>query len=593
MDSFWNNWTNAKSTQELISKNVINQRWRFGKNDNLESVLKDQLTFILFSNRRCKYTDNEVKLLEQMAKTCSYFIKNNLCDSDTFVSIIYVCVKTNSDPPNNTLVPILRLNYPYGGVENIHFIDHTGRVYNTWGDFRSDNIFRGYTICYPETGEYTDNFEVSFGDWENCTKYIHSDDLLKVEFSMRNQPTGVEQTGVEQTGVEQIEVLEVINMSRGFITNLDSEHSNVFKMKFIKLMYKYTIDSTFVNTIINCLRDQCNEEKAEIFDVLLNGFRCVTGQFREHLGNVYFIINIARIWQQSSSFEKLKLVRNKQLLHVKCTSQGTIIKHTKSENSDVGFTFDAKALVQIDEEFKDLTKDYLLHKYRWITDKTILIEMQEICELLKCPSIFSFTLNGNQIFNNIRPREIRTLHRVLLADIKKKLRKDYLNIGMEVVRLMDCQDVHEFCALYELFVIYVRKTYENNVLEFLLDKKRKHDLILEMKKVIEKCAHEMKGKFKFGKLSAATHFFKHSSDIDCFNTEQKYFSLANEMTSKEDVPFHWSQDGSAKRYKFHKNLKDKEKIKLLAVKCIQENGAATIITLHKREIDNPNVSGST
>ncbi|XP_059167807.1 uncharacterized protein LOC131949828 isoform X1 [Physella acuta] len=573
----WDDWTSAENIQTLIASHLRHQYWTFKKTDDVENILKDQLTFLFCSNSRCKYTDNEGNMFNIIAQKCSVYIKMDLC-----ISIIYVCVKTMPVPPNNILVPLIRLKYHSDkGVKNIHFIDPTGRVYNTWDDFRNDNIFKGYEICYPRTGKYTDDIECEIKKWEQDLNYTHYDKLLKVEFVLKYVDPLVEE-GIEIIG-EPADVVEVIKMSRSDIKNLNLDG---FKLKFIALIYRYRIDSRFVIKIIHRLKEQCNNDDKDIFNALLDGFINVTGQKRENLGNAYFIINIGRIWQQSDSLKDIKLTTNKNMLQLVFTSDGkmkTKYRNINKKDALFTFTFDAKAFVQIEEEFKDLKKDYLIHKYRWISDETIFFKIREICALLKCPSIFLFTLNGKPIFNNIKNRGIQNIHTNstrYVSDINKPLLEDYLNIGIEVASLIDCQDVHDFCAVYEFFVIYVKKNFFKNVLEFLLNKNKKHDLIKEIKDAMEKCAPEMKGNIKFGQLSAATHFFKHSKDVDCFNTEKKYFSLATEMTSRTDVPFHWSQDGTEKRYTFFKDLKDSKEKKLIAVKCIPENGAATIATLH-------------
>jgi len=59
-------------------------------------------------------------------------------------------------------VPLIRVKYNDGKhIPNSYFIDHCGRVYETWNDFLNENIFDGWWICVPTGGVY------AFNDYEN------------------------------------------------------------------------------------------------------------------------------------------------------------------------------------------------------------------------------------------------------------------------------------------------------------------------------------------------------------------------------------------------------------------------------------------
>ncbi|XP_014271781.1 uncharacterized protein [Halyomorpha halys] len=96
----------------------------------------------------------QIEQIDQMLKQVESCSAPNFRDKGIFVSFIFVIAKIDN---NIAEFPVIRVIQSKNNqnADISHFIDLSGRCYNSWSNFLKENIFPSCSYCYPKNGFYS------------------------------------------------------------------------------------------------------------------------------------------------------------------------------------------------------------------------------------------------------------------------------------------------------------------------------------------------------------------------------------------------------------------------------------------------------
>ncbi|XP_059171238.1 uncharacterized protein LOC131952535 [Physella acuta] len=576
---------NIKTIETYID---TNQQW-WEINQYSKDLLRDQLAFLFFADKKVIYTEEEIETLESVVTIVMTHDDKKL--ESVRVSLI---LRYDATIDNNVTVwsPIFR--FKKLSSPKYYFMDNNMQVCEEI----DNNEYVYVCIGYESLNETNGNSITS----NTCVCFPGKN--LRYPFALiSNNPTCDDGKS------------PAINDLKKCFNNLTSttlnEKDETVKRLLPVLIFKFTINSTFLEDIIEALRTQL---ETKIVDALLEGYREVNGETQTELGNAYFIKDILHIVQHSNLFEKIKLTINSFL---------SISKF---------LTLQSKAFVQLSEEEKvgilnpDSNQQQLkvtLKKYRFFLDTELVKAEQKISEELS--KLEKCLLNDLDLLKGLRPFQIIRLYKIL-RDTFLNFNNTFIDLGIEIAKLLGITTFEKLDAVMEFAATLLHE--KSSELKEEDDKRAEatKQKINEIKKQVkdgiisedegrlqikqenaklnghnfkkgeirckirykrfERASEELRKelkeicnrfveltseytlfsqgeKFNFADpMLAVSHYKKHGKDywkngVKVILTFQRYLQMARKMLSRKDIESTWEQDGSIRSFKAENKNKTK------------------------------------
>lgn len=114
-----------------------------------------------YENEYTGYTKDQLEVIEQVVSNMLSTNNGNYL----IISYILLVIKPKGDSPDTCQEIILRMQSNSGNV----FVDRYSRVYDTWMDFKENNLLPKCVYCYPQDGQYGDILELDYTESPACS----------------------------------------------------------------------------------------------------------------------------------------------------------------------------------------------------------------------------------------------------------------------------------------------------------------------------------------------------------------------------------------------------------------------------------------
>ncbi|XP_059167817.1 repetitive organellar protein-like [Physella acuta] len=497
------------------------------KNENTK--VKDG--YLKVKDGRLKVTDHsKVKVGHSKVQNGHSKVKNAHSKNKAFLGGIKAEQTDAKENYTGVLVPLFR--FKRASENYFHFIDYTNEVFDSWNDVENNIQKSRYALSLPFNGDYNskDDFIYITGD---CSPEKYP----KFELEITHDDD-------QEYSFDELQA----------IFAPDEEVKDAKKAKQIVRFFfnRNSIKSAVFADVLKTLR--ANVKQDIVFDILHKGYKNVSGKVREHLGQAYFLKDFVTILQSSKFFTEIKLTSDSLL------------------ELPNGLKLEAKAFVQLEEKEKELislksangyTYQTTLGYYKFILDTEQKTSEDKICQLLEIEDLTQFKLNNIQILLKLKPHEIIRFREILEGRCSK-CTSLYIELWMAFGRKLSIDCFNQLCAVLEYTAILLNKQ-----VKLIDDPDGEEDINAKYKKAYDKILNEIDDvcskfrescakfervsknhKFQFGDpMLAAYHFEKHSKDYKGDDlTEERYLAIAQEIFSRKDIEFTWSQNGTVRRY---------------------------------------------
>ncbi|XP_059169747.1 uncharacterized protein LOC131951376 [Physella acuta] len=538
--------TQSQKDAEFIQKTIGNylkdHHWTVSMAS--KEFLWDQLAFSFFADSKPTFTKEQVEIIQKITDKCMKQI-NNSTDSVSF-SLIFMYVEPESAQPG-VLIPLVRFVQELDA--NTCFIDYTGREYKSWDDFISQSNEGCKSFYVPSNGQYTSDKDLHYLKTQLKDNYKK----FQLRYDSENTPSN------NHEDLKNAIVEDFKNISKTFKLN----GSKLFKQKIRLWFYQYMIDFNVVKGITTSIKEQFPDpDEIKKLDMLLKGFKEVTGETRKYLGNALFIKDIQHILECSERFKKLTL--SDEGFGLACGLElhsKTFVQLTEDEKNII--LEPGKEIAErktLGKNFKEVLKTYSFQFKIEIHKAEVNIK-----KLLKVEDYNNFLLKDKLLWENLKQFQIIRLHGVLKNSCKSD--DTFIQLGITFAERLECQDFDQFIAALE----YATKLLNDKINELREEykktrvRKTNHDLKIEGDKFIREHIDEFCNNFTELMLEcdkhknenlafcdlmvAAYHYKKHAEEYSSRElTVKEYLDIARTILCKDDIEFVWSQDGCAKKY---------------------------------------------
>ncbi|XP_059169749.1 uncharacterized protein LOC131951377 [Physella acuta] len=562
-----------KQEAEFVHKYVGNYlkefQWTVGQSSS--PFLWEQLAFVFFGDTQPMFTTEQKESIENVTSTCLKLLEktnDRLC-----ISIVFKYIEIESTDAG-VLIPLVRFKKEHD--DNFHFIDYTGKVYSTWEEFVSQNSTGSKHMCVPANGVYNTNDDLRF------LKIELKDNYKKYKFQY-----------ISDGNNQDFRDSDIVKMIKDDLQTIsetcNSDGSRLFQEKIRILFCRHAVDSEVVEEIFASIREKF---PAEMLNVLLEGFKEVTGEPREVLGKAFFMKDSIHILKYSQQFRTVTL--NGTELTMIC-----------------GLNLHSKAFVQLTEDQKKLIlhqadlreeKSFkgLLKAYRFTLNAELEHAKECIKKALDVNDFNNFMLNNRRVWGELKTFQIIRLHELFTKHKREDRNKIYLQLGKIFAENLNCKSFDGFCAAFEYAAQLLHEIHCELRDKYRIETRGMHNVkkkspaqldqeasqyiqanidrhCRDFKQLISDCKRYKNDSLNFGcsKL-AAYHFRKHAKHYTSTEESERelkqYFEIAREVLSTKDLEFTWSQDGTVKRYEYRDE-------KFHAIRIDKDDGTRLIATL--------------